>query len=372
MSLPQLTTDDDVEAICEYLKTRPGGITITEAMTSMPRQLFDPQKINAYVVWGFVSKDGDHIALTELGEDLINIAPGHKYLIYQKVIFNLVPYKAAVHWMFQKDFSEITNIEVATEWQLNFKAELGTSDENQMKAMATCFFQICQTAGFGSVSSGRSSGMNKFVISKPVLGKYFTETVFIMEKQAKESVVTPAAPPPAPEVPAVKSAVVPETSVVDRSDSFKGQMGELVGAAPSGETRIYVSFSENKKLTEQIMTMLDVDKFPYELGMKETGIETPIGEGVSTAMKKCNSGIIFAAADENVLLPNGQYAMSPGSLIELGAAMALFGKNIVLLCDDRVALPQPLQGMEHYEFSGTELSWNSGVSLMKAVSKFRQ
>jgi hypothetical protein len=371
MSLPQLTTDDDVEAICEYLKTRPGGISITEAMTTMPRQLFDPQKINAYVVWGFVKKDSDHISLDTLGEDLINIAPGHKYLVYQKVIFNLAPYKAAVHWMFQKDFSEITNIEVATHWQLNFKAELGTGDENQMKAMATCFFGICQTAGFGSVSSGRSSGMNKFSISKSALGKYFTETVMIMEQQAREAF---AAPPikPAVEVPVAGTEKDPEMAAVDRFDQFKERIGGATGAVPTGDARVYVSFSDNKKLTEQIMTMLEVDKFPYEVGQQKIGIDVPEGEGVSTAMKKCNAGIIFAAPDENVLLPNGQYAMSPASLIELGAAIVLFGSNVVLLCDERVAMPQDLQGFEHYEFSGTELSWNAGVNLMKAVSRFRE
>jgi hypothetical protein len=378
MSLPQLTTDNDVEAICAYLKARPGGITITEAMTSMPRQLFDPQKINAYVVWGFVNKEGDHISLTDLGEDLINIAPGHKYLIYQKVIYNLAPYRAAVHWMFQKNFSEVTNIEVATEWQLHFKTELGTTDENQMKAMATCFMQICQTAGFGMLSSGKPSAMNKFSISKNALAKYFTETVLIMDKQAREAAAPPpapaatAAPAPVPEVPSITTAGQAGAPAVERFDSFKERMVDMAGAAPSEKTCVYVSYSENQKLTEQIMTMLEVDKFPYKLGIKSPDIKAPLGEDVPATMKKCNSGIIFAAPDENVLLPNGQYAMSAASLIELGAAMALFGKNVVLLCDDRVALPQSIQHMDHFEFSGSELSWNAGVSLMKTVSKFRE
>jgi len=371
MPLPQLTKESDVEAICSYLNSYPNGITITEAMTSMPRQIFDPQKINAYVVWGFVDKTGDLLKLTPLGSDLINIAPGHMYLIYQKVIFNLEPYRSAVGWMFQKDFSEITNIEIATYWQLNFKAYLGTSDENQMKSMATCFLQICQAAGFGTLSSGRSSGMNRFGISKSALGRFFTETVHIMETQAAEESGIGSIPVPAVEVPETAQKPQPGADV-ERFEHFKDRFSAMAEPAPAAETRIYISPTANKKLSEQIITMLEVEKYNYMVGAGDLTKGLVPGEDAAKAMKKCNAAVIILGADEKSKLPGGMYAATAESLMELGAAMVLIGKNVILLYDDRVEVPQTLQSMQSYEFSGAELSWNTGVALMNSVKAFLQ
>lgn len=63
--------------------------------------------------------------------------------------------------------------------------------------------------------------------------------------------------------------------------------------------------------------------------------------------------------------------MNQNVLIEIGSAFVLYDKKVVLVWDRRVAIPSNLQGLYRCEFAGDELSWNAGMKLMKAVSKFK-
>ena len=57
-------------------------------------------------------------------------------------------------------------------------------------------------------------------------------------------------------------------------------------------------------------------------------------------------------------------------LIEIGAAMALYGRNFVLLVEDSVALPLNLQGLCECRYSGDELNMPAMMELLRAFSGF--
>jgi hypothetical protein len=358
MSLPLMTSDDDVEAIVEYLITKPEGTTITEAQTILPRALLEDRKINAFVYWGVITKDGDFIKLNLLGKDISMTAPENRYLIYQKLIYNLKPYQSVLEWMFKKDFQEVTNIEVSSHWQMHFKSELGTSDENMMKSMATCFLQICQSAGFGRLTTGRHSQTNLFKIDKYTIGKYFTETISYFKDDTK------AAQKETPQ--AVVEELAGKPSAIDR-----GIIEDFSSFKKAGQSQIFISHSENNTMMEQIKTMLDVEKINYRVAEKDDNAQIPVPDSVSETMRNCDAAIIFVSADDNETRKDGSYGINPDVLMEIGAAYALYNKKIVLLWDERITIPNNLLGIERCEFSGNELSWNAGVNLMKAVTKFR-
>ena len=67
MALPVLKTAEDVAALVGYLRTKPTGATINEAKAAIQKSVLDPRKFTAYTLWGFVSKEGERIKLTERG-----------------------------------------------------------------------------------------------------------------------------------------------------------------------------------------------------------------------------------------------------------------------------------------------------------------
>ena len=58
-------------------------------------------------------------------------------------------------------------------------------------------------------------------------------------------------------------------------------------------------------------------------------------------------------------------------LIEIGAAMAVYGKKIILLVEKGVSLPSNLQGLYRCEFEGDKLEYDSPMKLLKTFSQFR-
>jgi len=58
-------------------------------------------------------------------------------------------------------------------------------------------------------------------------------------------------------------------------------------------------------------------------------------------------------------------------LIEIGAAMALYGRKFILLVEDGVKLPSNLQGLYEVRYEGKELGYDSTMKLLKAFNDFR-
>jgi hypothetical protein len=59
-------------------------------------------------------------------------------------------------------------------------------------------------------------------------------------------------------------------------------------------------------------------------------------------------------------------------LIEIGAAIALYDKKFVLLCERSLKLPSNLQGLYRCNYDGKELTYDATMKLLKAFNEFRQ
>ncbi|MEJ1961585.1 MAG: TIR domain-containing protein [Gammaproteobacteria bacterium] len=58
-------------------------------------------------------------------------------------------------------------------------------------------------------------------------------------------------------------------------------------------------------------------------------------------------------------------------LIEIGAAMALYGRKFILLVEKGATLPSNLQGLYEVRYEGGKLDYDSTMRLLKAFNDFR-
>lgn len=94
--LPIKTTEQDVDGITAYLKTKATGATQKEAKATIEARLLDSRKLTAYETWGFVTRDGERIKLTERGRQLSRVSgPEQKRAIYRSVVAGIRPYRLA-------------------------------------------------------------------------------------------------------------------------------------------------------------------------------------------------------------------------------------------------------------------------------------
>ena len=70
MALPIMTSEEDVNTIVEYLKTKATGASIEEAKAVIDKKYLDPRKITDYLAWGIVRKDGEKLKLDNLGREM--------------------------------------------------------------------------------------------------------------------------------------------------------------------------------------------------------------------------------------------------------------------------------------------------------------
>lgn len=351
MTLPIHTTEEDVQAMVDYLKTKATGIIIEEAKAVLGKVL-DARKVNAYTTWGLISKEGNRIKLDSLGRELSRAKPENTFLIYARILRNIKPYQSALDWMFHKNFDEVTNVEVAAFWHEHHKSDLNTDSDNAIKLMVVCFFHLTQAAGHGQLRIGRKGQTTRFEISKEALGQFIGEGALTPEVSVTEEVEE--------KIPEEKQQITEEEKV------------EIVEPSkPAIRPRIFISHSKNMEIVDQIKTMLELGDLDYEVAEEEETAAIPIPEKVFSAMRKCTAAIICVTADENEKREDGTYGINQNVLIEIGSAFVLYDKKVVLVWDKGMAVPSNLQGLYRCEFSGDELSWSAGMKLMKAVSKFK-
>lgn len=56
--LPTRTTGDDIDAVCNYLATKPTGATFAEAKAVMDEKHLAGHKVNGLKYWGIIESDG--------------------------------------------------------------------------------------------------------------------------------------------------------------------------------------------------------------------------------------------------------------------------------------------------------------------------
>jgi predicted nucleotide-binding protein len=99
----------------------------------------------------------------------------------------------------------------------------------------------------------------------------------------------------------------------------------------------------------------------------------PVPEKVMDDMRSCQAAVIHVGS-EGVLYDkdNNEYPQINGNvLIEIGAAMALYGRNFILLVEDGVKLPSNLQGLYECRYEGNQLSGEATMKLLKAFNEFK-
>lgn len=148
---------------------------------------------------------------------------------------------------------------------------------------------------------------------------------------------------------------------------------ELETGTKTARPKVFISHSKNKKIVEQIKTILDFGQFDYVIAEERETTAIPIAEKVFGLMKECNCAIINLSVDEQEE-KDGNYLLNFNVLVEIGAAFLQYNKKVILLVDKRLSanLPSNLDGLYRSEYQGNELSFDTAMKLQAALTGFRE
>lgn len=137
--------------------------------------------------------------------------------------------------------------------------------------------------------------------------------------------------------------------------------------------RVFITHGKNHKVVDQIKKILTFGKFDAVVSVDQQTVAKPVPDKVMDDMRSCNAAIVHVGAEQQLIDGEGNphTMINPNVLIEIGAAMALYGRRFVLLVERGVELPSNLQGLYEVRYEGEQLDHDATMKLLEAFNDFR-
>ena len=351
MSLPVRATLDDVNAVCGYLVTKPTGATLAEARAVIGKRKLDGRKLTALTAWGLIEELDNKFKITDRGRRYVKDSGSLRSEVLREVVRELKPYATVIERAAHSQETEIVSTDVAAYWHEHFGSEVSKTDGG-LNEQALCFFHVAQGADLGTLIVGRR-GM---------------PTRLGFDNEAIRAFVDGLNSEPPEILPTNDAIEADNSSEPARAPAKHGPVEDT----SSVNNRVFLTHGKNIKVLEQVKELVEYGKFEPVVAMEHETAAKPVPKKVMDDMRACKAAVIHVSA-EGVLRDeddNEIPRINENVLIEIGAAMALYGDKFVLVVEEGLDLPSNLQGLYECRYEGTDLKPSAMMKLLKALNEF--
>jgi predicted nucleotide-binding protein len=179
------------------------------------------------------------------------------------------------------------------------------------------------------------------------------------DKDESNDVVQPRFAPAAIQVPVVHT---------------NGSNGHNAAHDTARAKRVFVTHGKNKAFVDPIKKLLQFGELEAIVSVERQSVSEPVPEKVMNDMRSCGAAIIHVEGELQLIDKemNEHIVLNPNVLIEIGGAMALYGKRFILLVKDGVKLPSNLQGLYEVRYTGETLDGNVTIKLLEAINDLKR
>jgi predicted nucleotide-binding protein len=326
---------------------------MAEAKAILDSKVLDGRKISALKFWGLIDDSSGKMLVTERGRLVGKDKGARKAEALISVVAAIGPYRSIVERAVHRGELSFSALEVAAHWHQHFKAEASANDKI-LNDQAVCFFQIAEGADLGKLVIGRKGQPTRFEFDGPN-ARAFVE----------------GAP-----VPISASASKQAVDEIDEEPDIVTELGSESnrGVVAGGRgNRVFITHGKNKKILDQVKELVLFGKFEPVVAQERETAAKPVPDKVMDEMRSCQAAVIHLGSEGFLLDSAGNQVpqVNGNVLIEIGAAMALYGRNFILLVEEGVSLPSNLQGLYECRYSGGELNMPATMKLLKAFNEFK-
>jgi predicted nucleotide-binding protein len=153
--------------------------------------------------------------------------------------------------------------------------------------------------------------------------------------------------------------------------SDESRNNNIVNISPN--PRVFITHGKKHVIVDQLKELLTFGKFVPVVAQEHETPSKPIPEKVLEDMRSCFASIIHVSGEEELLDQSGNvhHKINENVLIEIGASMALYKGNFILLIQKGIHLPSNLQGLYRCEYEGDMLDYKATMKLLKAFNEFK-
>ena len=307
--------------------------------------------MSALKYWGLIEEADSKIRVTDLGRESVRNSGAGRSKVLRGVVRSVAPYSAAVERVVHGHEPTVAAADVAAHWHQHFRESASDSDKI-LNDQAVCFFHIAQGADLGTLIVGRGGMPTRFEFDSEAARAFFGEVDF------QESLITPG-----PSIPL-------ENDTLDTDETLVGEAEDSITS--SRGNRVFLTHGKNLKILDQVKEIVMFGKFEPVVAMEHETAAKPVPQKVLDDMKKCDAAVIHVSAERHLFDEDGNevHLVNENELIEIGAAMALYGGRSVLLVEEGVRLPSNLHGLYECRYQGSELNMEATMKLLKAFNEF--
>ena len=135
------------------------------------------------------------------------------------------------------------------------------------------------------------------------------------------------------------------------------------------ERRVFIARRSSAKIIEQVKELVAFGKFEAVVAKERDAAARPFLHELMDEMRGCDTAVIHVGMES---ASSGLFWVGGDALIEIGAAMALYGRNFILLVEEGVELPSNLHGLAECRYSGEGLDMAATMKLLKAFNELTQ
>ncbi len=138
--------------------------------------------------------------------------------------------------------------------------------------------------------------------------------------------------------------------------------------------RVFITHGKNKGLIEPIKKLLSFGELEPVVAAEKQTVAQPVPEKVMEDMRSCGAAIIHVEDERRLLDKEAKehVVLNENVLIEIGAAMALFGRRFILVVKEGVDLPSNLQGLFEVRYGGDTLDGSATIKLLEAINDMKK
>jgi predicted nucleotide-binding protein len=137
--------------------------------------------------------------------------------------------------------------------------------------------------------------------------------------------------------------------------------------------KVFITHGKDKSFIEPIKRLLGFGELIPVVSVDRQSVSKPVPDKVMDDMRGCSAAIIHVDAEETFIdqSANEKKIINANVLIEIGAAMALYGRRFILLVRDGIELPSNLQGLYEVRYKGNALDGDATIKLLEAINDIK-
>ena len=134
--------------------------------------------------------------------------------------------------------------------------------------------------------------------------------------------------------------------------------------------RVFISHGKSRVFVDPIKQLLEMVQLQAVVSVESSTVSQPVTQKVMNDMRSSGAAIIHVDSEQKLIDPADTkevVVLNPNVMIEIGAAMALYGERYILLVRDGVKLPSNLQGLYEVRYKGDKLDSDETIALLKSI-----